>query len=179
MSSLLIERALRVVRLDPEVYADIEEDEAATPHAGLIVGAAVVASGLGSIQGGAIMATLGAGIVVAVLGWAAWMAGIWALVSYVITDSATQASLHGFLRMAGFAAAPGAAMLFGIVPGVVGSILSWLVSLWWLATTVFAVQQAYYQGSPAQAAVVSAASWLLMVVVCQVFLFDAVTGLVV
>ncbi|GEM_PF-5008954 len=173
-----IEQAIRVARLDTEIYEAVEEDPGASLQAGLIVAVALAAAGVGSIHSGQPLLTFLVGLAVAGLGWALWMGIIWGVANYILTESTTQASYAGFARTVGCAAVPGAALIVAILPGALGGLLFLAVSGWWLATTTLAVRQSLYYGDLIRSAIVVGVGWVAQIILLRVFVFHALLGTV-
>jgi hypothetical protein len=173
----LIDRVIRVARLDTAIYGEVEDDALATTQAGAVVLLAVLAAAIGGIQAEQPMATFVLGLIVTLLGWALWMGAIWGVANYILTESATHASYWGFARTVGFAAVPGVALIGAILPGMVGAVVFLAVNAWWVATTTLAVQQCLYYGDLIRSAIVVTVGWVVQVMVVQVFVFDALIGI--
>lgn len=171
----IIQRARRVALLDAEVYAEVEEHEEAVPQGALIVAVAMAAAGLGSIHAGNPFATLVAGLIMATLGWVLWVGMIWCMGKYVLTEGAAKATPESFFRTVSFAAVPGAALVLGVLPGMLGYLLFFAVSLWMVATTVLAVQQSLFYADILRSAIVVGVAWIIQFVLQDV-LFDALTS---
>ncbi|MBN2005446.1 MAG: YIP1 family protein, partial [Anaerolineae bacterium] len=106
----MLDRVLRVIKLDKSVYAEVESDEMATSQAAIVVAIVAVLSAISSGIGtfitsggeGFIMAFLSA-IIGAFVGWLVWSA-----VTYFVGTSLFhgEATIGEMLRVIGFAQAP-------------------------------------------------------------------------
>ena len=132
----MLDRIIGVLKLDANVYEEIEADENATSQAAIVV--AVVAI-VGGLIGGGISAAMGGSFVGSFLGqllraFIGWF--IWSAVTYFVGTSlfGGKATMGEMLRVLGFAQAPG---ILGIIP-VCGSFVGWI---WTLACTFIAIRQ--------------------------------------
>ena len=132
----MLDRIIGVLKLDANVYEEIEADENATSQAAIVV--AVVAI-VGGLIGGGISAAMGGSFVGSFLGqllraFIGWF--IWSAVTYFVGTSlfGGKSSIGEMLRVLGFAQAPG---ILGIIP-VCGSFIGWV---WTLACTFIAIRQ--------------------------------------
>jgi hypothetical protein len=131
---------IRALRLDPEVYEEVEADKGSIWQAILVVVMVSVAAGIGSI------AVLGIeGIIVGTLldliGWF-----LWALLTYVIgtkllPEPQTVSDLGELLRVIGFARAPGIFLILILIPEV-GKIVAFVLKGWMFVAMVIGVRQA-------------------------------------
>ena len=142
MAASLMERAIGAARLDAATYEEIEADQNALGQAMAVVAIASVANGLGSAsaQGGHGLGLIG-GVVAAGIGWLVWTFTIYLVGTRLLPEANTKSDFNELLRVTGFAMAPGAAGILGILPGIGGLILA-LVGLWQLAAMVVGVRQA-------------------------------------
>jgi hypothetical protein len=74
-----------------------------------------------------------------------------------------------------FAAVPGVALVLGLLPGTLGHLLFFGVSLWMVATMVLAVQQSLFYADIARSAIVVGVAWIIQFVL-QDILFDLLTS---
>ena len=140
----MLDRVLRVVKLDKSVYAEVEADEMATSQAAIVVAVIAVLSAIGSGIGtlvssggqGFVMAFLSA-ILGAFLGWL-----VWSVVTYFVGTSLFhgEATINEMLRVIGFAQAPRVLSLLSFIPcvGWLFSLAGWLLALY---TGFLAIQE--------------------------------------
>lgn len=132
-------RVVRAIRLDPDVFEEVEHDHGAGGQALLVVVLASVAGGIGNLLAAAILGSdaiawssllvIAAGFLVA---WVAWSFLTMAIGTVLFGGRADMGEMQ---RALGFAAAPGLLM---IIPG-----LGVMVGLpWSLVAMVIAVRQA-------------------------------------
>jgi hypothetical protein len=129
----MLERIIRIIKLDFPVFKDIESDPEATTQAAIVVAAASVLSAIGSAAGSQrpVMAFLG-GVISGVLGWI-----VWSYVSYFVGNVLykSQGTFENVLRVIGYANAPQLLGILNIIPcvgwigGLVGGILALVASI--------------------------------------------------
>ena len=150
-------RIFRAIKIDVELYEEVEQDKSATVQAGLVVVLASLAAGVGALQLGASNFILAP--IASLLSWY--------IVSYIIYfvgvklfGGTKTKSNHGeLLRTIGFSSAPGLIRVFGITPELmtvtfIGS------AFWMLACMVVAVKAALDYDSLWKAFGVVVVSWL-------------------
>jgi hypothetical protein len=118
----MVERIMRVLRLDTSVFKEIAKDAAATTEAGIIVVAVSLLSGIGAgIRGQFFSHVVWELIAGVVLGWL-----LWSVVTYFIGTSlfGGKTTVEEMLRVLGYASAPRLLGFFGFIPCV-----GWLASL--------------------------------------------------
>ena len=129
----MLDRILRIIKLDFPVFKDIESDPKATQEAGIIVAAASVLSGIGSAVGAEkpVMAFLGA-VISGIVGWI-----VWSFVSNFIGGVLykSKGTFENMLRVIGYANAPQLLGVLNIIPCVgwigalAGAVLSFIASI--------------------------------------------------
>ncbi|MDE0886645.1 MAG: hypothetical protein OSB70_14050 [Myxococcota bacterium] len=158
-SSTFTTRILRAMRLDPELYEEVEADTSSLGQATAVVVLSSLAAGLGNIHSGGplmlVVGTLGA--------LASWY--IWALLTYLIgtrllPEPQTRADQGELLRTTGFAAAPGLLRLLGLVPGLT-TIAFVVAAVWMLIAMVISVRQALDYTSTWRAWAVCGIGWVV------------------
>ena len=138
MINLFINRIYRSVKIDPEVFDEVQKDKDATVAAGIVVVLSSLAAGIGASHLGAINFYLAPA-----LSLAAWF--VWAYIVYFVgvklfPDSKTKTTHQALLRSIGFSSAPGIIRIFGfnedlMTATFIGS------GFWILACMVVAVKQ--------------------------------------
>jgi hypothetical protein len=129
----MLERIIRIIKLDFPVFKDIESDPKATTEAAIVVAVASVLSAIGSAFASErpVMAFLG-GVIGGVLGWI-----VWSYVSYFVGSVLykSQGTFEKMLRVIGYANAPQLLGIFNIIPcvgwiaGLAGAILALIASV--------------------------------------------------
>ncbi|MEO6096817.1 MAG: YIP1 family protein [Fibrobacteria bacterium] len=153
-------RVFRAMKLDPQLYEEVEADPGANLQAVLTVLLSSLAAGVGgALSGGWFGVFLNTAT--ALVGWI-----IWAFLSFVIgtkllPEPETRSDMGELIRCTGFSSAPGLLQIFGFLPGV-GGYLRFAVAIWMLAAFVVAVRQALDYTSTLRALGVCAIGWLVL-----------------
>ena len=141
---MLLDRILRVIKLDKSVYAEVEVDQTATSQAALVVAIVAVLSAIGGGLG-TLVTSGGRGFIVAFLvailsAFVGWL--VWAAVTYFVGTSLFhgEATLGEMLRVIGFAQAPRMLSLFSFIP-CVGWVISFAGLLLSLYTGFLAIRE--------------------------------------
>ena len=136
----IVSRMIRAARLDPSLYEEVEHDRDATQQAAFVVVGTSLAAGIG---GGIAVGPVGLIFftVASLVGWAlfAWLT--YFIGTRWLAGPETEADWGELARALGFASAPKALMIFGVVPALAG-LLGLVVSIWMLVATVIAIRQA-------------------------------------
>jgi hypothetical protein len=154
------DRLFRAIKLDPELYEEVEADHTANWQAVLTVVLSSVAAGVGGALSGGWMGLI-VHTTVALIGWV-----VWAFLSYFIgtklmPEPQTQSDMGELLRCTGFSSAPGLLQVLGFLPGL-GTIVRGVVFVWMLAAFVLAVRQALDYTSTWRALGVCVIGWLVL-----------------
>jgi hypothetical protein len=119
----VIDRILRAIRLDPNVYREIAEDENALSEAAIIVIVVTFLSALGTafVSDNFIVTLLVSWLMSIVVGWIGW-----AVLTYFIGDKlfGGRSSIPEMMRVLGYATAPRLLGVLGFIP-----CLGWLAAL--------------------------------------------------
>ena len=139
MKSNLLNRIYRAIKIDPELYEEVEHDKSATLQAAIVVVLSSLAAGVGAIHLGASNFFLGP--LVSLASWYFWAFLIFVVGTKLFPDKQTKSDHGELLRTIGFSSAPGLIRIFGITPELmtvtfIGS------SFWMLVCMVVAVRQA-------------------------------------
>jgi len=118
----MIDRMIRVARLDRTVFGEVEQDPTATSQAAIVVAIVAVAQAIGNL--GTPNVTVGTiiwGFIGAFIGWV-----IWSYLTYFIGTAVfhADATPQEMLRCLGFAYAPNVLAVFGLIP-----CLGWIAAL--------------------------------------------------
>jgi len=168
VSGGILDRAIRAARLDRAVYEEVEADTTATTQALTIVVVGAVAAGIGAGVGapGDLLSGLIGGIISGILGWAVYAYVAFLVGTKLMPAPETHADWGQVARTLGFANAPRALLVLGVVPGFFG-IISLVVAIWVLVTTIFALRAAL-DVSTGRAIGVAIVSVLALIVVTAV-----------
>ena len=169
MISVFFNRVFRSIKIDPDVYDEVQKDKNATLSAAFVVVISSLAAGIAAKQLGAssfIFAPL-----LSLLSWFVWAYIVYFVGVKLFPDPKTKTSHAALLRAIGFSSAPGIIRVFGFTPELmtvtfIGS------ALWMLACMVVAVRQTLNFKSLWKALGVVIMSWFV-----QAFLLISVLSL--
>ena len=157
MITIFLNRVFRAIKIDIDLYEEVEKDKSATFQAGTVVVLSSLAAGVGALQMG--MSNFLLAPVLSLLSWYVWAYVIY-FVGVKLFGGAKTKSNHGeLLRTIGFSSAPGLIRIFGVTPDLmtvtfIGS------ALWMLACMVVAVKSALDYDSMWKALGVVIVAWL-------------------
>jgi len=139
MKSSFLNRIYRAIKIDPDLYEEVEHDKSATFQAASVVVLSSLAAGIGAIHLGASNFLLGP--LVSLASWYFWAFLIYIVGTKLFPDQQTKSDHGELLRTIGFSSAPGLIRVFGFTPELmtvtfIGS------SFWMLACMVVGVKQA-------------------------------------
>ena len=157
MLNLFITRIFRAIKIDIELYEEVEKDKKATVQAGIVVVLSSLAAGVGALQMG--MSNFLLAPVMSLLSWYVWAYVIYFVGVKLLGDRKTKSSHGELLRTIGFSSAPGLIRVFGVTPELmtvtfIGS------AFWMLACMVVAVKSALDYESMWKAFGVVVIAWL-------------------
>jgi len=167
----MIERVLRIIKLDFGVFKEIERDPDATVQAGMIVAVVSVLSGIGSAIA-ASMAQGGVGrpimtfiseVIGGLVGWLAW-----SFISYFVGKTLfnSKGTSEELLRVVGYANAPRLLGVLGFIP-----CLGWIAALAGAILALVASVMAIAEGldlPTGQAVIVAVVGWIGLVIVMSI-----------
>jgi len=152
-------RIIRAIKLDPQLYEEVEADQSALPQAIGLVILSSLASGIATISRGFDASILG-GTLGALIGWFVWSYIIYFVGTRLLPESQTKADYGQLLRTIGFASAPGLIAILGIIPFLF-TISLLVAGIWMLVATVIAVRQALDYQNIGRAIIVSLIGWII------------------
>ena len=137
---VFVNRIIRALRLDPQLYEEVEADKGSMWQAMLVVVLVSVAAGIGSIGVLGIQGII-VGTLLDLIGWL-----LWALLTYVIgtkllPEPQTESDLGELLRVIGFARSPGIFLILMLIPGV-STFFAFVITVWMFVAMVIGVRQA-------------------------------------
>lgn len=136
----MIARAVRAAQLDNATYEEVEHDPGATREAAIIVLVTSLLAGIGAgISGG--LLELVVVVVAGLIGWAAYAFLTYFIGTRLLAGPETSADWGELARTLGYASAPRALLVIGVVP-VLSAIVGLIVAIWVLLTTVVALRAA-------------------------------------
>ena len=157
MKSNFLNRIYRAIKIDPELYEEVEHDKSATIQAALVVVLSSLAAGVGAIHLGASNFLFGPFISLA--SWYFWAFLIYIVGTKMFPDKQTKSNHGELLRTIGFSSAPGLIRVFGITPDLMA--VTFIGSAFWmLACMVVAVKSALDYESLWKALGVVIVAWL-------------------
>ncbi len=171
----MVERIVRLIKLDFSAFREIESDPAATSQAAIIVAVTSFISALGSMAGAErpFMAFLGS-LVMGIVGWI-----VWSIVTYVVGKSLFKGggTLDQMLRVLGYASAPKILGVLAFIP-----CLGWLAALAGAIISLIAGVMAIKEALDVElgtAVVVVIIGWIAMAIVSAIIgvLFGGVYAL--
>ena len=157
MTSLFIKRIFRAIKIDIDLYEEVEKDKSATLQAGTVVVLSSLAAGVGALQMG--MSNFLLAPVMSLLSWQVWASVIYFVILEFFVGPKTNSNHGELLRTIGFSSAPGLIRVFGVTPELmtvtfIGS------AFWMLACMVVAVKSALDYESIWKAFGVVLVAWL-------------------
>ena len=139
MKSSFLKRIFRAIKIDPELYEEVEHDKSATLQAATVVILSSLAAGVGAISMGASNFFLGPTL--SLVNWFIWAFFIFIVGTKLFPDKQTKSNVGELLRTIGFASAPGIIRVLGLTPELM--LVSFVGAQFWiLACMVVAVRQA-------------------------------------
>ena len=138
MISIFFNRVFRSIKIDPDVYDEVQKDKTATLSAAIVVVISSLAAGIAAKQLGASSFIFAP--ILSLLSWFVWAYIVYFVGVKLFPDPKTKTSHASLLRAIGFSSAPGIIRVFGFTPELmtvtfIGS------ALWMLACMVVAVRQ--------------------------------------
>ena len=138
MFSIFLNRVFRSIKIDPDVYDEVQKDKTATLSAAIVVVMSSLAAGIAAKQLGASNFVLAP--ILSLLSWFVWAYIVYFVGVKLFPDAKTKTTHAALLRAIGFSSAPGIIRVFSFTPELmtvtfIGS------ALWMLACMVVAVRQ--------------------------------------
>ena len=162
-----LNRIIRSLKLEPNLYEEVESDKGALGQAMGVVVLASVSAGIGSI-GIAGLSGILTGTLTAVIGWFVWSYITYIIGTKLLPESQTKADFGELLRTIGFSSSPGIFRLIGIIPGLMG-IVFLITGIWMLVAMVIAVRQALDYQSTFRAVGVCLIGWIVQALITGIF----------
>ncbi len=158
MISIFLNRIYRAIKIDVDLYEEVEADKSATIQAGAVVVLSSLAAGVGAIHLGASNLLLAP--ILSLVSWYVWAYIIYFVGVKLLPDPQTKSSHGELLRTIGFSSAPGIIRIFGFTPTLmtvtfIGS------AFWMLACMVVAVKSALDYKSMSKALGVVVLAWII------------------
>ena len=173
MINLFFYRIYRAIKIDIDLYEEVEKDKSATVQAGIVVVLSSLAAGVGALQLGVSNFLLAP--IMSLLSWYVWAYVIYFVGVKLFGGPKTKSNHGELLRTIGFSSAPGLIRIFGVTPDLmtvtfIGS------ALWMLACMVVAVKSALDYDSLLKAFGVVVIAWLFQAffLILIIILFNGV-----
>lgn len=160
-------RLFRAIKLDPELYEEVEADRSATGQAILTVVLASLAAGIGGQLSGSLYG-LTLHTLVTMVGWYIWAFLSFFIGTRLLPQRQTQANMGELLRCTGFSSAPGLLQVLGILPGL-GTTVRLVAWVWMLMAFVIAVRQALDYTGTGRALAVCLIGWVALMTMDTLF----------
>lgn len=159
-------------------YEEVEADTSATKQAMLVVVLVSLASGIGNVGAGGVMALV-FGVAAALAGWVFWAWITYFVGTKILPTPETHANWGQLARTLGYAQTPGLFKVFGFLP-VIGPIVFFLATIWQLIAAIIAIRQALDYTSTRRAIGVALIGFIAYVVVIgivmAIFVSSAIPG---
>ena len=161
MLNNLFDRIFRAIKIDVELYEEVERDKSATIQAGLVVVLSSMAAGVGALQLGASNFLLAP--IFSLISWYVWAYIIYFVGVKLFPEKNTKSNHGELLRTIGFSSAPGLIRVFGVTPDLMA--VTFIGSAFWmLACMVVGVRAALDYKSLWRALGVVIVAWLFQAV---------------
>ncbi len=154
------DRLFRAMKLDPDLYEEVEADHTANGQAALTVLLSSLAAGVGGVLSGGWYGLM-LNTIVALVGWVVWAFLCYFIGAKLLPEHQTKADMGELIRCTGFSSAPGLLQVLGILPGL-GGFIRFAVAIWMLAAFVIAVRQALDYTSTLRALGVCLIGWVVL-----------------
>ena len=138
MLESLVGKMIRAVKLDVDLYNEVEADESATTQALLVVVIAAVCSTIGALIGGRGGGVLLGTLISSLIGWALASVTIYLVGVHLFGGKATIGEL---LRTLGFAYSIQVVNILSFIPWL-GGLIGFAASIWNIVMTVVAAREA-------------------------------------
>ena len=167
MTNLFINRIFRAIKIDIDLYEEVEKDKDATIQAGLVVVLSSLAAGVGALQLG--VSNFLIAPMMSLISWYVWAYVIYFVGVKLFPENNTKSNHGELLRTIGFSSAPGIIRVFGVTPDLmtvtfIGS------AFWMLVCMVVAVKAALDYNSLWRALGVVIIAWLFQAFVLFIVL---------
>ena len=161
MLNNLFDRIFRAIKIDVELYEEVERDKSATIQAGLVVVLSSMAAGVGALQLGASNFLLAP--IFSLISWYVWAYIIYFVGVKLFPEKNTKSNHGELLRTIGFSSAPGLIRVFGVTPDLMA--VTFIGSAFWmLACMVVGVRAALDYKSLWRALGVVIVAWLFQAI---------------
>ena len=164
----MIRRMIGAAMLNAATFEEVEADGSATKQAMLVVVIVALATGVGAIGTGGVTGLV-FGVIIGLVGWAAWAGITFFIGSTLLRGPDTQADWGELARTLGFAQSAGVLKVIGFIP-ILGPIVFFVASILQLFAMVVAIRQALDYTSTWRAigvAVVGFIPYIILIAILQ------------
>ncbi|MDB9760691.1 YIP1 family protein [Pelagibacteraceae bacterium] len=169
MISLFLNRIFRSIKIDPEVFNEVQKDKNATLSAAIVVILSSSAAGIGASQLGTANFILAP--ILSIVSWFVWAYIVYFVGVKLFPDSKTKTTQVALLRAIGFSSAPGMIRIFGYREDLM-TVIFIGSALWMLACMVVAVKETLNYKSLLKALGVVIISWFVQAFLLLAILFS-------
>ena len=169
MISLFLNRVFRSIKIDPEVFNEVQKDKNATISAAIVVVLSSSAAGIGAISLGASNFMLAPFF--SLISWFVWAYIVYFVGVKLFPDTKTKTTQFALLRAIGFSSAPGIIRIFGFNEDLM-TVTFIGAAFWMLACMIVAVRETLNYKSLWKALGVVIISWFV-----QAFILLAILSL--
>jgi len=167
MINLFINRIYRSIKIEPQLFDEVQKDKKATIQAAIVVVLSSAAAGVGAIQLGATNFFIAP--LLSLISWVVWAYIVYFVGVKLFPEKNTETTHSALLRSIGFSSAPGIIRIFGFTSDLmtvtfIGS------AFWMLACMVVAVKQTLNYQSLWKAFGIVIISWLVQAFFLIIFL---------
>ena len=152
-------RIIRAIKLDSNLYEEVEADKGALWQAMTVVVLSSIAAGIGLYKTGGFSGII-TGTMASLISWYVWAYLTYFIGTKFLPEPQTQADLGELLRTIGFSSSPGLLRVFYFIPGI-----GVLASLWMLVAMIIAVRQALDYNSTLRAVGVCVIGYVIQIFV--------------
>ena len=160
-------RIIRAVKLDSNLYEEVEADKGALWEAMAVVIFSSIAAGIGiGLKTGGFSGII-TGTMASLISWYVWAYLTYFIGTKFLPEPQTKADHGELLRTIGFSSSPGLIRVLGIIPGL-GSVVYSAAAIWMLVAMVVAVRQALDYNSTLRAIGVCVIGWVVQILILTV-----------
>ena len=159
-------RIIRAIKLDSNLYEEVEADKGAIWQAMAVVVLSSIAAGIGLYKTGGFNGII-TGTMASLISWYVWAYLTYFIGTKFLPEEQTHADLGELLRTIGFSSSPGLFRVFYYIPGL-GVLVYLIASLWMLVAMIIAVRQALDYNSTLRAVGVCVIGYVIQIFVLVV-----------
>ena len=167
MMTLFLNRIFRSVKIDPEVFNEVQKDKNATISAAIVVILSSSAAGIGAASLGASNFLLAP--IFSLISWFVWAYIVYFVGVKLFPDTTTKTTQFALLRAIGFSSAPGIIRVFGFNEELM-TVTFIGAAFWMLVCMVVAVKETLNYKSLWKALGVVIISWFVQAFVLLVII---------